>query len=192
MNKDNLPPLPKPDAHYVDAMDNGTHAYTEEQMQDYALASIAAYEARVRLLETDRDEWKDATLSANERFKIAERRLQKLGTLERMAATGTAENFLTCDDATKKLYFAMSVEESTRRKVAEERVRELEQDAARYRWLKDQQGLTLESARGSGWTREDGSRFIPTHRLCAGGTQFAPCEALDESIDAAMKKQPNE
>lgn len=71
-------------------------------------------------------------------------------------------------------------------------VREIERlkaDAARYQWLKQAKGLTLESERGAPWTREDGSTFSPSHRLCAGGTQFAPEESLDAAIDAA-KEQP--
>ena len=57
-------------------------------------------------------------------------------------------------------------------------------DAERYRWLKAQKSLLLESATGF-WTKADGSRFSPTHRLCAGDTQFAAYETLDEAIDAA-------
>lgn len=66
----------------------------------------------------------------------------------------------------------------------------LRKDAERYQWLKSAKGLTLESERGSAWTREDGTKFTPSHRLCAGGTQFGPHEHLDDSIDAAMKGTP--
>jgi len=68
-------------------------------------------------------------------------------------------------------------------------VERLGKDSERYQWLKSAKGLTLESERGSPWTREDGSKFRPSHRLCAGGTQFAPCETLDDAIDEAMKEQ---
>jgi len=72
----------------------------------------------------------------------------------------------------------------------EAEVERLRKDAERYRWLKSAKGLTLESERGSAWTREDGTKFTPSHRLCAGGTQFGPHEHLDDSIDAAMKGTP--
>lgn len=79
----------------------------------------------------------------------------------------------------------------------DERIKELEveneqlrKDVDRYQWLKSAKGLTLESERGAPWTRENGSTFIPSHRLCAGGTQFAPHETLDGAIDAAMKGTP--
>lgn len=44
--------------------------------------------------------------------------------------------------------------------------------------------------RGGPWTRENGGTFTPSHRLCAGGTQFAPYETLDDAIDTAMKGTP--
>ena len=66
----------------------------------------------------------------------------------------------------------------------------LRKDAERYRWIKSAKGLTLESERGGPWTRENGGTFTPSHRLCAGGTQFAPYETLDDAIDAAMKGTP--
>ncbi len=68
-------------------------------------------------------------------------------------------------------------------------IERMQADAARYQWLKQAKGLTLESERGAPWTREDGSTFTPSHRLCAGGTQFGPEESLDAAIDAA-KEQP--
>lgn len=68
-------------------------------------------------------------------------------------------------------------------------IERLKSDAARYQWLKQAKGLTLESERGAPWTRDDGSTFSPSHRLCAGGTQFGPEESLDAAIDAA-KEQP--
>jgi hypothetical protein len=61
---------------------------------------------------------------------------------------------------------------------------EQEKDAARYRWLKAQNNLSLRSE-GSQWTRQDGTKFISTHTLCAGDTQFGPAESLDENIDVA-------
>jgi len=69
-------------------------------------------------------------------------------------------------------------------------VERLRKDAERYRWIKSAKGLTLESERGGPWTRENGGTFTPSHRLCAGGTQFAPYETLDDAIDAAMKGTP--
>ena len=69
-------------------------------------------------------------------------------------------------------------------------IERLKADAARYQWLKQAKGLTLESERGAPWTREDGSTFSPSHRLCAGGTQFGPEESLDAAIDAAKEQQP--
>lgn len=72
----------------------------------------------------------------------------------------------------------------------QEEIERLQADAARYQWLKQAKGLTLESERGAPWTREDGSTFSPSHRLCAGGTQFAPEESLDAAIDAAKEQQP--
>ena len=58
-------------------------------------------------------------------------------------------------------------------------------DAARYRWLKEQKQLSLRSC-GERWTREDGSKFVSSHRLAAGDTLFGPQETLDAAIDAAM------
>jgi hypothetical protein len=53
--------------------------------------------------------------------------------LRAMAESGTAESFLSCDDETKRLFFAQAVDDSSRRKAAEaraeaaeRRVRELE------------------------------------------------------------------
>lgn len=43
----------------------------------------------------------------------------RLATLDRLAATGTAESFLQCDDAIKKFVFADWIEESARKKKAE-------------------------------------------------------------------------
>jgi uncharacterized membrane protein YccC len=54
---------------------------------------------------------------------VAER-LQKLAAIETMAASKTAESFLACDDDTKRLLFALGVEDSQRRKQAEEALAE--------------------------------------------------------------------
>lgn len=61
----------------------------------------------------------------------------------------------------------------------------LKEDAARYRWLKAQKGLSLTTDNMT-WTRPDGSTFISSHLLAANDTQHAPCETLDETIDVAM------
>ena len=61
------------------------------------------------------------------------------------------------------------------------------QDAERYRWLKSRKGLTLRSETDhSVWTRLDGTKFNATHYLAEGGTQHAPSESLDATIDSAM------
>lgn len=60
-------------------------------------------------------------------------------------------------------------------------------DAARYRWLKSRNGLTLRSERQPNmWRRADGSEFSATHFLAEGGTQHAAADSLDALIDAAM------
>lgn len=53
--------------------------------------------------------------------------------------------------------------------------RGLEADAARYRWLKAQKGLSLHSVlEGSGkWLRADGSTYAPSHTLAADGVLYA-------------------
>ena len=69
----------------------------------------------------------------------------------------------------------------------EARQEELEKDAARYRWLKSRQGLTLRSEKQPNvWKRMDGTEFNATHSLAEGGTQHAPADSLDALIDAAM------
>ena len=55
--------------------------------------------------------------------------LLELDKLKRMAATGTAENFLQCADETKRSLFAIGIIESSARKKAEERLRAIEQAA---------------------------------------------------------------
>jgi len=61
----------------------------------------------------------------------------------------------------------------------------LQKDAERYRWLREQKGLTLRSWNMI-WTRPDGTQYVSTHYLAADGTQHASCETLDETIDVAM------
>lgn len=70
---------------------------------------------------------------------------------------------------------------------AEARQAAIEKDAARYRWLKSRQGLTLRSEKQPNlWKRIDGTEFSATHSLAEGGTQHAPADSLDALIDAAM------
>ena len=65
----------------------------------------------------------------------------------------------------------------------------LRKDAERYRWLKSRSGLELRSLpRSDIWARIDGSTFIASHYLAEGGTQHAPAESLDATIDAAMSE----
>ena len=62
-----------------------------------------------------------------------------------------------------------------------------ERDAMRYRWLKSRTGLSLQTERGHCvWTRLDGTKFNATHYLAEGGTQHAPADSLDSTIDDAM------
>lgn len=63
---------------------------------------------------------------------------------------------------------------------------DIEKDAARYRWLKSAKRLSLTSESPIYFTREDGSRFIPSHRLCANDTYWGAVENLDDLIDSAM------
>lgn len=60
------------------------------------------------------------------------------------------------------------------------------EDAKRYRWLKAQSALRLQSAYMK-WTREDGTTFSSMHDLSARGINFESCGTLDETIDKAMK-----
>ena len=61
------------------------------------------------------------------------------------------------------------------------------QDAKRYRWLRDAPRLSLLSD-ATHWVRPDGTKFVSTHYLASGGTQYAAAESLDAAIDAAMEK----
>lgn len=63
----------------------------------------------------------------------------------------------------------------------------LKQDAVRYRWLRDQKGLRLESD-NMVWTRLDGSKYTSTHYLAANGTCHASLESLDLTVDTAMQE----
>lgn len=65
--------------------------------------------------------------------------------------------------------------------------KDVEADAARYRWIKSRTGLTLRTD-GSIWQRPDGSTFIATHYIAADGTQHAPADSLNATIDEAMKR----
>ena len=62
----------------------------------------------------------------------------------------------------------------------------LKKDAERYRWLRDQKRLHLESESMT-WTRKDGSKYASTHYLSANGTSYAPLESIDLTIDTAMQ-----
>jgi hypothetical protein len=65
---------------------------------------------------------------------------------------------------------------------------EYEADAARYRWLRDVNDLTLRSTVGSKWTRLDGTVFFSRHYLACNGRQCESEDSLDKAIDAAMKE----
>ncbi|NBW32210.1 MAG: hypothetical protein EBR48_06185 [bacterium] len=67
------------------------------------------------------------------------------------------------------------------------RVAELERDASRYQWLKNRKWMSLQTSYMK-WIRKDSTSFIASHDLAADGTQYAPYETLDETIDAAMKE----
>lgn len=71
-----------------------------------------------------------------------------------------------------------------------ERVYVLLDKAARYDWIEAQKGLELRTLEVNvPWFRENGQRFSPTHMVCAGGTQFAPQDSLDATIDCARAVQ---
>jgi len=59
------------------------------------------------------------------------------------------------------------------------------EDAKRYRWLKAQPALRLQSEYMK-WTRPDGTEFYSMHILSAKGVNFESLETLDETIDQAM------
>lgn len=70
---------------------------------------------------------------------------------------------------------------------AQQCVQQYKADAERYRWLKSRHGLTLRAEKQPNlWTRMDGTEFSATYSLAEGGTQHAPAESLDATIDAAI------
>lgn len=64
-------------------------------------------------------------------------------------------------------------------------------DAMRYRWLKEQSGLSLRTERPVVWTHEDGTTFVPTHSLSSNGIQYGVYATLDETIDNARMTLQN-
>ena len=86
-------------------------------------------------------------------------------------------------------YFALIKENASMQSRLEELEKEsttLKKDAERYRWLRDQKRLHLESESMT-WTRKDGSKYTSTHYLSANGTSYAPLESIDLTIDTAMQ-----
>lgn len=70
---------------------------------------------------------------------------------------------------------------------------QLHEDAARYRWIKAQRNLELQTCKtyGTPWTNtETGETYYPTHYLAANGTGFGGIEKLDDLIDQAMQLYP--
>ena len=62
----------------------------------------------------------------------------------------------------------------------------LEEDARRYRWLRQQKGLVLASD-NTIWKKPNGlDTYVSSHKLFANGVQYAPAPTLDELIDKAM------
>ena len=86
-------------------------------------------------------------------------------------------------------YLALIKENASMQSRLEELEKEsaaLKKDAERYRWLRDQKRLHLESESMT-WTRKDGSKYTSTHYLSANGTSYAPLESIDLTIDTAMQ-----
>ena len=72
--------------------------------------------------------------------------------------------------------------------MADAELEALQKDAERYRWLKSRKGLDLRTEpQPNVWRRLDGTEFCATHSLAEGGTQHAPADSLDATIDAAMQ-----
>jgi hypothetical protein len=72
---------------------------------------------------------------------------------------------------------------------------DLQRDALRYRWIKNQKNLDLRTnvTRGTPWTHtETGKQFYPSHQLAVNGTGFNGIEHLDDLIDQAMDLYPSE
>lgn len=61
---------------------------------------------------------------------------------------------------------------------------DLEKDAARYRWVKKQKSIRLQTD-GSKWKKQ-GQEFTASHSLASNGTQWGAFKSLDEVIDSAM------
>jgi hypothetical protein len=61
---------------------------------------------------------------------------------------------------------------------------DLEKDAARYRWVKEQKSIRLQTD-GSKWKKQ-GEEFTASHSLASNGTQWGAFKSLDEVIDSAM------
>lgn len=60
-------------------------------------------------------------------------------------------------------------------------------DAERYRWLRSQKSLTLQTEKQPNkWTRHDGSTFSASHYLASGHTVHRVDVSLDATIDAAI------
>ena len=69
----------------------------------------------------------------------------------------------------------------------------LEKDALRYRWIKKQQNLNLQTNRtyGTPWTNtKNCEKFYPSHNLDVNGNGFIGIEHLDDLIDRAMELYP--
>lgn len=64
-------------------------------------------------------------------------------------------------------------------------LREAQEDVARIEWLGTRKKLELFSD-NSVWTREDGSRFVNSHRLAESEHMHGTGECLREIIDKAM------
>jgi hypothetical protein len=62
----------------------------------------------------------------------------------------------------------------------------LQADAARYRWLREVEDLSLRSTVDSKWTRPDGTVFFSRHYLACNGGQCEAEDSLYKAIDAAM------
>jgi hypothetical protein len=70
-------------------------------------------------------------------------------------------------------------------------VEETDEDAIRYRWIKDQTNLNLRTTCRSPWTNvETGETYYPSHNLDVNGTGFSGIEHLDDLIDSAMELYP--
>ena len=69
-----------------------------------------------------------------------------------------------------------------------EKLEEAKKDAARYRWLKAVEGLSLDSVMGLGkWKQSDGREYVPSHRLTANRVSYSPRPSLDMVVDEAME-----